>query len=46
MASDARHLLTFLSEHPKQSNRGFILCRCARPMQLHARVLAIPWWIL
>jgi predicted AAA+ superfamily ATPase len=42
---DARHLLSFLAEHP-ESKLGFIICRCARPLQLHDRVLALPWFCL
>ena len=44
--SDARHLLTFLDENRKKAKRGFIVCRCRRPMQLHERVTAIPWQCL
>jgi len=43
---DARHLLTFLDENRKRAKRGFIVCRCRRPMQLHDRVMAIPWQCL
>ena len=43
---DARHLLTFLAEHPKQSARGFIVCRCKQPMRLHEKVTALPWFCL
>ncbi|MBN8249590.1 MAG: DUF4143 domain-containing protein, partial [Verrucomicrobia bacterium] len=44
--SDARHLLGFLDENRKKSRRGFIVCRCRRPMQLHDRITAIPWHCL
>jgi predicted AAA+ superfamily ATPase len=44
--SDARHLLTFLNEHPDQPGQGFVVCRCDRPLQLHERVTAIPWFCL
>ena len=27
-ATDARHLLTFPGEHPKQAKHGYIICRC------------------
>lgn len=37
---DARHLLTFLEEHPKQARRGLILCLCRHPLQLHDKVTA------
>lgn len=40
---DARHLVTFLNENPKRAQRGLVVCRCTRPMQLHERVMAIPW---
>jgi len=43
---DARHLLTFMAEHPKQAKHAFILCRCPRPMQLHEKVTALPWFCL
>lgn len=43
---DARHLLTFLAEHPKQAKRGCIVCRCSRPAQLHEKVTALPWFCL
>lgn len=43
---DARHLRTFLEEHPKLAEHGFIVCRCARPMQLHDKVTALPWFCL
>lgn len=41
--ADCRHLLTFLAEHDKRAPRGLVVCRCPRPMQLHERVLAVPW---
>jgi len=44
--SDARHVLTFLNEHPDQPGRGYVVCRCDRPLQLHERVTAIPWFCL
>ena len=25
------------------AKRGFIVCRCSRPLQLHDQVTAIPW---
>jgi len=43
---DARHLLGFLAEHPKQAAHGFIVCRCPRPMRLHDKVTALPWFCL
>ena len=44
--SDARHLLTFLGEHPKQARHGYIVCRCPRPLRLHDKVTALPWFCL
>ena len=41
--SDARHLLTFIREHPKSAKHGYLICRCRLPMQLHERVTALPW---
>ena len=43
--SDARHLLTFLGEHPKQSKHGYIVCR-RQPLRLHDKVTALPWFCL
>lgn len=44
--TDARHLLTFLREHPKQARHGYIICRCDRPLRLHDQVTALPWFCL
>ncbi len=44
--ADARHLLTFLGEHPKQAKHGYIICRCQAPLRLHEKVTALPWWCL
>ena len=44
--TDARHLLTFLSEHPTQAKRGYIVCRCSAPLELHDQVTALPWFCL
>jgi predicted AAA+ superfamily ATPase len=44
--ADARHLLTFLDEHPKQAKRGYIVCRCPHPLALTDRVTALPWHCL
>ena len=43
-SSDARHLRTFLDENPRESPRGYLVCRCPRPLQLEERITAIPWW--
>jgi predicted AAA+ superfamily ATPase len=40
---DARHLLTFLDEHPKHARRGYVICRCSTPLALTDRVTALPW---
>lgn len=40
---DCRHLLTFLDENPGKARRGYVICRCPRPMQLDERVIALPW---
>ena len=42
--SDARHLLTFLREHPKKARHAYIVCRCDRPLRLHEHVTALPWF--
>jgi predicted AAA+ superfamily ATPase len=42
---DARHVLAFLAEQPR-ARRAFIVCRCPRPLQLHPRVDALPWFRL
>jgi predicted AAA+ superfamily ATPase len=43
---DARHLLTFLEEHPGRAERGYIVCRCPLPLQIHEKVTALPWHCL
>ena len=43
---DARHLLTFLDEHPKHAKHGYIVCRCPRPAQIHDKITALPWFCL
>ena len=40
---DARHLLTFLDEHPKRARHGYVICRCSSPLALTDRVTALPW---
>ncbi|MEN6578680.1 MAG: ATP-binding protein [Phycisphaerales bacterium] len=44
--SDVRHLVTFLNEHPDRPGQGYVVCRCDRPLRLHERVTAIPWFCL
>lgn len=43
---DARQLLAFMDEHPKAAKQAYIVCRCPRPMQLHEKVTALPWFCL
>lgn len=43
---DARHMLTFMKEHPREATRGYIICRCPRPMEVHEKVTALPWFCL
>jgi len=42
-SGDARHLLTFLDEHPKRAGHGYVICRCTAPLALTNRVTALPW---
>jgi predicted AAA+ superfamily ATPase len=44
--SDARHLLAFLAEHPRQANHGYVVCRCPEPLALSDKVTALPWYCL
>lgn len=44
--TDARHLLKFLDDHPDRAQRGWIVCRCERPIAVTDRVTAIPWHLL
>lgn len=44
--SDARHLRTFLKEHPKQTEQAYIVCRCSRPLEICEKVTALPWFCL
>jgi len=44
--SDARHLLTFLREHPRRARHGYIICRSSAPLRLHDSVTALPWFSL
>ena len=43
---DARHLLVFLQEKPKESKQGYVICRCPRPLRLHDKITALPWFCL
>jgi hypothetical protein len=42
--TDARHLLAFLDEQHTHAPHGYIVCRCPRPLRLHERITALPWW--
>lgn len=44
--SDARHLRTFLKEHPKKAEHAYIVCRCTRPQQVCENVTGLPWFCL
>lgn len=44
--SDARRSIEFIRDFPKKSQKGYIVCRCARPMQIHEKIIAIPYWAL
>jgi hypothetical protein len=39
---DAKHLRTFLAEHPK-AREGVIVCRTPRRFALGGRISAVPW---
>jgi hypothetical protein len=41
-ARDARHLETFLSEHPA-AREGVIVCRTPRPFKVGRHITAVPW---
>ena len=45
-SQDARHLITFLKEKPQESQQGYVICRCSRPLKLHEQVTALPWFCL
>ena len=40
---DARHLRSFMEEHPAAARRGYVICRCRHPLQLDAKIVALPW---
>jgi predicted AAA+ superfamily ATPase len=44
--SDARHLLAFMSEQGARAPHGYVVCRVPRPLALHDRVTALPWFLL
>lgn len=39
---DIRHLQTFIKEYP-QTEKGYVICRCPRPIQLDKKIMALPW---
>lgn len=43
---DARHLLSFIKQHPEQAKHGYVICRCQAPLQIHESVTALPWFCL
>jgi predicted AAA+ superfamily ATPase len=43
---EARHMLSFIDEFPRRAKQGFIVCRCPRPLMLHEKITAIPWFCL
>jgi predicted AAA+ superfamily ATPase len=44
--NDARHLLKFLHEKKREAKRGYVICRCSHPLQLHDQITALPWFCL
>jgi len=38
--------LFFLQEQGPKAPHGYIICRCAYPMQIHPQVTALPWFCL
>lgn len=43
---DLRHLIDFMRDHGSACTSGYLVCRCARPMQLDDNVLALPYYCL
>jgi uncharacterized protein len=43
---DARHLLAFMAEHPREAKHGYVVCRCPRPLALADNITALPWYCL
>ena len=41
---DARHLKTFIAEHSKNCQRGYVVSRCPHFLALSDKITAIPWW--
>jgi predicted AAA+ superfamily ATPase len=44
--AEARHLITFLKEHPQRAPRGYVICRCREALALNERITALPWYCL
>jgi len=40
---DAKHVMSFMREHPKQARHGYLICRCSVPLELSEHVTALPW---
>ncbi len=43
---DVRHVSDFVRDHASVCNGGYLVCRCARPMQLDDNVVALPYQCL
>jgi predicted AAA+ superfamily ATPase len=43
---DARHLISFMKDHPDKTDHGYIVCRAPYPLALSDTITAIPWWAL
>ena len=41
---DARHLISFMKDHPDKTDHGYIVCRAPYPLALSDTITAIPWW--
>lgn len=41
--SDCRHIIKFIEENPKKTDKGYIICRTPHPLQLHEKIVALPW---
>jgi hypothetical protein len=42
----ARHVKTFMAEHPEDAPEGYVVCTCPRPAKLADPITAIPWCML
>ena len=38
---DLRHLTTFMADY--KAKQGYVICRCAQPLQLSENIIALPW---